>query len=98
MISSSGIDLLLTPVSVAGFVLFFVVSLVLLIGVRNRLSPQVKLLLICILVICLIYFAFLLWLIFLFGSNSPQRVPQPVPAASRLEGPGSSVLTKSWPS
>jgi len=76
------IDFLVTPAAVIVFIAVFVFSAVVLVVKRKNLSITQKVILGIVCVVCLMYFAFILWLIIGFGSSHPAHDPTPYPSAS----------------
>jgi Ca2+/Na+ antiporter len=73
------IDLLVSPVFLNVVLVLFVLSLVLLILNRKKLSPTVRSFWIILLVLCALYLLFFLWAAVMWG-QPPAAPPVPAPA------------------
>lgn len=77
MINSIGIDLLVTPFFAFGIGILFICSGVFFVARRKKLSRAQKIAIGIIMLICLSYLAFIVWLTVSFGSNHPPSNPVP---------------------
>lgn len=76
MINSIGIELLVTPFFASGIGILFICSGIFFVTKRKRLSRAQKIVIGIIMLICLFYLAFIVWLTISFGGG-PLREPTP---------------------
>lgn len=72
-------DLLFNPAVILAFFAVSGISGFILITKHRKLSPGSKIIIGVLLVLCILYLAFLLWCIVAFGSNHPATTPTPMP-------------------